>query len=65
MWLSRSQPWSGDLGDFHERMVGRLQRNLEAGGLYEDPADHQRMVADTRGLVEALAKLLTGTDAEP
>jgi hypothetical protein len=64
MWLSGMQPWSGDLRDFHERMVGRLQRNLEAGGMYKDPADHQRLVAETRGLVEALTELLTGPDVE-
>jgi hypothetical protein len=63
MWLSRSHPWSGDLPDFHERMVGRLQRNMEAGGMYDSPADHQRLVADTRGLVETLAELLTEPDA--
>jgi hypothetical protein len=65
MWLSHSQPWSADLRDFHERMAGRLQRNMQAGGMYEDPAEHQRLVADTRGLVEALAELLAVPDAEP
>jgi len=59
MWLFGSQPWDGDLRDFHERMVGRLHRNMQAGWMYEDRTDHERLVADTQGLVDTLADLLS------
>jgi hypothetical protein len=65
MWLSGSRPWEGDLREFHERMVGRLQRNMQAGWMYEDAADHRRLVEDTGGLVDTLADMLSASDAEP
>jgi hypothetical protein len=54
MWLSQSLPWGGDLSEFHERMSGRLERNLKMGQMYEDEADHRALVADTHGLVDTL-----------
>src|SRR5262249_29012471 len=65
MWLSGLQPWDGDLREFHERMAGRLQRNTQAGWTYQDEADHRRLVADTRGLVDTLAETLSGSHAAP
>ena len=65
MWLSGSHPWEGDLREFHERMTGRLHRNIEVGPMYENVAEHQGLVADTRGLVDTLAAMLSGSDAEP
>jgi hypothetical protein len=59
MWLSGSQPWERDLQEFHERMVGRLHRNERSKWMYENDADHQRLVTDTRGLVETLAEMLS------
>jgi hypothetical protein len=61
MWLSAPVPWDGDLQEFHERMAGRLLRNRQAADGYDDPAEHQRLVADTQGLVDTLAVML----AEP
>jgi hypothetical protein len=65
MWLSGSQPWDGDLREFHERMAGRLHRNTQAGWAYEDEADHRRLVGDARGLVDTLADMLSASHAEP
>jgi hypothetical protein len=65
MWLSGLRPWDGDLREFHERMAGRLQRNTQAGWMYEDEADHRRLVADTRGLVDTLAEMLSVSHDEP
>jgi len=63
MWLSGSLPWVGDLPEFHERMSGRLQRNMQAGGMYEEEADHQNLVADTKGLVDTLTDMLSASSA--
>jgi hypothetical protein len=65
MWLSGSQPWDGDLREFHERMTGRLHRNIQARWMYEDEANHRNLVADTRGLVDALAEMLLAAHAAP
>ena len=65
MWLSGSRPWEGDLREFHERMAGRLHRNMQAGWMYEDEADHRGLVEDTGGLVDTLADMLSAADAEP
>ena len=59
MWLLGSQPWDGDLNDFFERMSGRLQRNEQAGWIYEHESEHQNLVADTRSLVDVLASMLS------
>jgi len=59
MWLSGSQPWVGDLREFHERMSGRLQRNTQAGWMYEEGADHWNLVADTKDLVDTLTAMLS------
>jgi hypothetical protein len=64
MWLSGSHPWDGDLRAFLERMAGRHQRNMQAGW-YEDEADHRNLVADTRGLVDTLAEMLSASHDEP
>ena len=63
MWLLDSQPWVGDLSEFHERMCGRLHRNEQAGWMYAQASKHQNLVADTRSLVEALADLLSTSSA--
>ena len=65
MWLSGSHPWEGDLREFLERMTGRLQRNVQAEWMYEDEAEHRKLVADTRGLVDTLAEMLSASHAEP
>jgi hypothetical protein len=65
MWLSGPHPWDGDLREFHERMAGRLQRNMQAGWMYENEADHRGLVEDTRVLVDTLAHMLSASDAEP
>ena len=58
MWLLGSEPWAGDLHDFHERMVGRLQRNKNVRWTYQDENDYRNVVADTQSLVEVLTDLL-------
>lgn len=65
MWLSGSQPWEGDLPEFHERMSGRLQRNMQARLIYEDEADHRNLVADTKSLVDILTEMLSKTSTLP
>ena len=57
MRLHRSQPWTGDLCNFHERMCGRLLRSEQADWAYPRASDHEYLVADTRGLVDALPEL--------
>jgi len=59
IWLLGSDPWNGDLSDFHERMQGRLQRIVEQSSHYDDPQEHRNVVEDTRGLVDALAVMLS------
>jgi len=59
IWLLGSDPLSGDLPDFHERMQGRLQRIVEQSSHYGDPQEHRNVVEDTRGLVGALAAMLS------
>jgi hypothetical protein len=58
MWLLGSEPWVGSLQEFHERMCGRLQRNKQLGWAYAEVIEHQNLVKDTQGLVEALANML-------
>jgi putative SOS response-associated peptidase YedK len=63
MWLLGTQPWRGDLRDFHARMTGRLRRNQMARWMYERESDHQNLVSDTRSLVQVLADLLSTPNA--
>ena len=58
MWLLLSEPWIGDLKDFHNRMVGRLQRvkNLRA---YRSESDYQKGVNDMTGLVQVLHAMIS------
>ena len=57
MWLLISEPWIGDLQNFHHRMVGRLQRakNLRA---YRSESDQQKGVNDMTGLIQVLHTML-------
>lgn len=57
IWLLGSDPWSGDLSDFHERMWGRLQRIEGFLSEYDDPQNHRKTVEDTRSLVDVLATM--------
>jgi len=58
MWLLLSEPWIGDLQNFHHRMVGRLRRvkNLRA---YRSESDYQKGVNDMTGLVQALHAMIS------
>lgn len=58
LWLLGADPWGGDLAEFHERMCGRLQRNVQAAAEYDNPQDYRNLVDDTSSLVEALAALI-------
>jgi hypothetical protein len=51
VWLLVSEPWSGDLLDFHERMIGRLERIKNNGG--RNNADD-----DVTGLIQVLKAML-------
>ena len=59
MWLAGSHPWYGDLPEFHERMTGRLERNIQARSIYDEEVDHRNLVADTKSLVDMLADMLS------
>ncbi len=63
MWLLRSEPWTGDVDDFYERMLGRLARNETAHWMYKSVEDHQALMSDTRSLVEVLASVRSARDA--
>ena len=58
MWLMVSQPWTGDLQDFHDRMVGRLQRVSGMRALLRSDAEHQKGVDDVTGLVQVLRGMI-------
>ena len=58
MWLLISEPWIGDLQDFHDRMVHRLQcvKNLRA---YRSEGDQQKGVDDMTGLIQVLRAMIS------
>ena len=58
MWLLISEPWIGDLQNFHHRMLGRLQgvKNLRA---YRSESDHQKGVKDMTGLIQELQTMIS------
>ena len=58
MWLLISEPWIGDLQNFHHRMAGRLQRakNLRA---YRSESDQQKGVNDMTGLIQVLHTMIS------
>ena len=58
MWLHRDMPWVGELQEFHDRMAGRLVRNMEARHMHEGDVEHRRLVSDTSSLVEMLVGML-------
>lgn len=58
MWLLGEEPWPNDLAEFHERMSARLQRNKQAGWVYDDKRDHQNLVDDTQSLVDVLSEMI-------
>jgi len=49
------------LSEVHERTSGRLERNMQAGWMYEDEADHRALVADTNGLGDPLTAMLSAS----
>jgi len=63
MWLLGSAPWNGDLSEFHERMLGRLQRIEWLSPEYDDPQFHRKVMEDTQVLVDVLAAMLSGKQA--
>jgi hypothetical protein len=65
MWLSGEQPWQWDLREFHERMTGRLERNMQSREIYDHEAEHRNLVSDTQGLVDTLADMLSASEVEP
>jgi hypothetical protein len=58
MGLMKSQPWVEDLQDFHERMIGRLERIQRNRDNYKIEADYNNVFNDTAGLVEVLKKMV-------
>jgi len=58
IWFRCEDPWQGDLSDFHERMIGRLQRIISVKDHYPDPTDHEKVLSDTEAVVVAPAEIL-------
>jgi hypothetical protein len=58
IWFTSDDPWQGDLADFHERMIGRLERINNNKDHYPDPTDHEKIVSDTEAVVVSLAETL-------
>jgi hypothetical protein len=58
MWLLISEPWTGDIQDFHDRMVGRLRlvKNLRA---YRSESDQQKGVNDMTDLIQVLHTMIS------
>lgn len=59
MWLMISQPWTGDLQDFHDRMVGRLNRVSRVASVHHSDGEHQKGVNDVAGLVQVLRSMIS------
>ena len=57
IWLTRDDPWTGDLEDFRQRMRARLERIESNRGIYEIEAEYQGVWNDTSSLVEVLEAL--------
>lgn len=53
MWLTRDEPWVGDVVEFYERMVGRRSR-INGN---QDRWDTSSAFADVDSLVAALEKM--------
>ena len=60
MWLLEKEPWQGDLQDFHERMLGRLDR-IERFSKHDPSYDSTRSKEDTWSLVKVLEELINQT----
>ena|SRR5215212_5097986 len=58
MWLLGADLWQGDMSDFLERMSARVERISRHKSHYDDPLQHQRIVEDTKSLVDTLKELL-------
>lgn len=58
IWLYTSEPWIGDLQEFHERMSTRVARLEAAREMYSNDDEHEQVVGDTRSLVDVLDGLL-------
>jgi len=56
MWLLVTEPWTGDLQDFRDRMVGRLERL--SNRRVDHPGAGARSAADVTGLVGVLNTML-------
>ena len=58
MWLLISEPWTGDIRDFHDRMVARLRgiNNLRA---CRSESDWQKGVNDMTGLIQVLHTMIS------
>lgn len=58
MWLLATEPWQGDLAEFHERMVGRKQRVIKNAGFHDNQEQHKNVVDDTASLIAAIENIL-------
>ena len=57
MWLLISEPWSGGLQDFHERMIGRLQL-IKGMRTHQSVSEYQKCVDDVTGLIQVLTAMI-------
>jgi len=58
MWLLGSDPWHGDLSDFRESMVSRMDKVIQNQECHDDKDKHMKIVEDVASLVEAIQELL-------
>jgi len=58
MWLLISEPWTGDIRDFHDRMVGRL-RGVKDLRFYRSESDQQKGVNDMSDLIQVLRTMIS------
>ena len=58
LWLYGSDPWHGDLLDFHETFSARVQRIIRMKVHHPDPKQHQQVVDDNQSLVSTLQEML-------
>jgi len=58
MWLLISEPWTGDIRNFQDRMASRLQ-GVENLRMYRSESDLQKGVNDMTDLIQVLHTMIS------
>lgn len=58
MWLLGSEPWHGDLSDFREIKVSRMDKVIRNQDCHDDKGKHMKIVEDISSLVDAIQEVL-------